>query len=253
MQDENPNHRVLQTGHYAGLKFEEGWFFIHVLETEFTELKPWILLNENGNRDVIAADTAGSTDDEIVDEVERHLVTPRDNEQNLVFQLLVGVSPSRMRVYPLFGRDRAPNLTGGAEPGSPQLAFDGYDSPYNNPSTQAEFFNVNGIDQLQLQAFNPMNEPSEARLSFHVNKMKYAVIDDIGVMADFIQGRKTFRDHSMGLGAQSTDQVRAPGWLMDKFGDAVMTTKEILEEAESSGQNGSASIGDRLPETSMGG
>lgn len=252
MQDENPNHRVLKTGHYAGLKFEEGWFFIHVLETEFVELKPWILLNENQNRDVIAANTAGSTDDEIVDEVERHLVTPRTNEQNLVFQLMVGVAPSRMRIYPLFGRDRSPNLTGGAEPGSPQVAFDGFDSPYNNPSTQAEFFTLNGTDQLQLQAFNPMSEPAEARVSFHVNKMKYAVIDDVGVMADFIQGRKTFRDHTMGLGSQTNEQLRAPGWLMDKFGDVVMTTQEILEATEDENNTASGRVGGRLPDANMG-
>lgn len=252
MQDENPRHRVLKTGNYAGLKFQEGWFFIHVLETEFIELKPWILLNENNNRAEIAGETAGSADDEVVDEVERHLVTPDSNEQNLVFQIMVGVAPSRMQLYPVFGRDRAPNLAGGAEPGDPQVPLSGEDSPYNNPSTQGEIFTVNGIGQLQLQAYNPMPEPAEARVSFHVNKMKYAVVDNVEVMADFIQGTRPFRDHSMGLGAQTNEQLRAPTWLMDRFGDVVMTTQEILEQAETEGgQMNGSNVRDRLPDTNM--
>lgn len=229
MQNESYNHRVLQVGNYVGLKFEEGWWFLHVLENEYIELKPWILMNEDNEREPIAPQTAGSPDDEIVDAVERQLVTPRSNEQNLVFQLMVGASPSRMQVYPIYGRDRRPNLVGGAEPGSPQVPISGYDSPYNNPSKFGEFFTVNGISDLQLQAYNPMDEPAEARISFGVNKFKYAVVDDINTMRGFIQGQAPWRSHVMGLGAQRNDQVRAPSWLMDNFGDAVMSTREILE------------------------
>jgi hypothetical protein len=244
MQNENPNHRILKTGNYAGLKFRDGWLFIHVLETEFIELKPWILLNESGNREAIAAETAGSADDEIVDEVGRQLVEPQDEEQNLVFQLMTGVAPSRMQIYPRFGRDRAPNLVGGAEPQSPQVPFNGYDSPYNNPSTQSEIFTVNGMDSLQLQAYNPMDEPQEARVSFHVNKMKYTVIEDVNKMRAFIQGQLPFRDHAMGLGSQEKDQVRAPGWMQSAFGDLMYSTEEIL--TQSSG-NDTSSLGTGTP------
>lgn len=249
MQDPKEKGRVLQTGHYAGLKFQEGWFFIHVLETEFIELKPWILMNEDNERNPIGAMEAGSEDDEIVDEVERKIVEPSDSERNLIYQNFIGVAPSRMQIYPIFGRDRAPNLVGGAAPGSPQVPMTGFDSPYNNPTKQGEIFTLDGMDDLSLQAYNPMDEEAEARISFHVNKIRYAAIDDVDTMRAFIQGQLNFRDHSMGLAAQRNEQVRAPGWLMDRFGDVVKSTKEIMEESESSGDsNGDEmSYDDRMP------
>lgn len=235
MRHHKDKGRVLKTGNYAGLKFEQGWFFIHVLETEEVELKPWVLLNENEERAELAPKTAGSTDDEVVDVVERQLIEPRGNEQELVFQLQFGIAPSRLQVFPFFGRDRAPNLTGGSEPGKPQVWATGYDSPYNNPTTQAEVFTVNNMASLALQAYNPTDEPIEPKLSIHVNKMKYAVVEDEGLMRAFIEGQQPFRDHTMGLGAQGSDQIRAPNWMLDRFGDVMLTTSEILEDNTANG------------------
>lgn len=235
--------RTLKTGQYAGLKFKEGWLFIHVLETEQVELKPWILMNENEERNPIGANTAGSEDDEIVDAVERELVEPRGSEQNLIFQLQIGIAPSRMQVFPIFGRDKSPNLTGGVEPGEkPQVWATGYDSPYNNPSPQAEIFTTNNISSLALQAYNPMDESAQARLSINVNKMKYAVVEDEDLMLSFIQGQQPFRDHSMGLGAQQQDQLRAPSWMQEKFGDVMLSTEEILNV-----NSGGSSVGGQVP------
>lgn len=244
MQDENTNHRLLQTGNYAGLKFEDGWLFIHVLETEYIELKPWILMNQDEERAPIAPGEEGSPDDEIRDSVERRLITPDTNERNLIFQNFVGVAPSRMQIYPIYGRDGVPNLAGGAEPGKPQVPITGFDSPYNNPCSQAEFFTLEGISDLSLQAYNPMDEEAEARISFHVNKMKYAVIDDMEQMRGFLQGQIPWRAHTIGLGAQNNDQRRAPSWLTDKFGDVMYSTQEILE----SGQEETPIEGDQFGE-----
>lgn len=255
MHDYNFRNRLLKTGHYVGLKFQEGWFFAHVLETEYIELKPWILMNENDERDAIAGETAGSEDDEILDHVERQLVTPRDNEQNLIFQLFTGIAPSRMQIYPFFGRDRSPNLTGGATPESHQVPLSGYDSPYNNPTAQSELVTVNSMDDLALQAYNPMDEESEARVSFHVNKIHYAAVEDPNVMRGFIQGQIPFRDHPMGLAAQKNEQLRAPGWMKSRFGDLIKSTSEIIEESDGTASpNGSGmSIGDRIPSQSNNG
>lgn len=254
MHNQNVQGRLLNTGHYAGLKFEEGWFFVHVLETEYAELKPWTLLNENEERAEIAPQTPGSTDDQIVDSVERELVEPRGNEKNLIFQTYLGVSPSRVQIFPFFGRNRSPNLTGGAEPGKPQIFLNGYDSPYNNPSEQSEIFTINSMDTLALQAYNPMTEPAEARVSMHVNKIKYAAVEDVDMMKAFIQGQRPFRDHTMGLGVQDKEQIKAPGWLQDRFGDLIMSTEEILQSGGGGGSSTSAeSIGDRFPSASGGG
>lgn len=246
MKNIDENGSRLLTGQYLGLKFSSGWFFTRVLETEFIELKPWILLNENENRDVIAAQTAGSQDDEVQDTLDRHFLIPEDSEQNLVFQIKYGIEPSRMQIYPIFGRDRTPNLAGTAEPGEPQIPVNGFDSPYNDPTEQTESFIVNGQEFPSFQAYNPMDEAEEARLSFHVNKMKYAVITDINVMKAMLQGNQPAKLHPMGLGAQRRDQISIPTWMSRNFGDNVYTTEEILNH-EPQGGNGSIPQAPAIP------
>lgn len=253
MHNGRAESRILKTGHFAGLRFKQGWFFIHVLETEELELKPWTLMNENDNRDVIASETAGSKDDEFQDEIERHLINPSDNEENLVFQMHFGVAPSRMQIYPIFGRDRSPNLEEATEPGEPHHWITGADSPYNNPTNQAELFTVKDASQVSLQAYNPMPEPREARLSIHINKIRYAVVDDEDLMKSFIQGKTPFRDHTMGLGAQEGDQIKAPSWIMSKYGDQVKTTQEILSRTPSPSPSPTPSNpGNNSPDTGSG-
>lgn len=233
MRQETRDPRSLKTSNYLGLKFsDEGWWFVQILETEFIELKPWILLNENGNRAEIAAQTAGSEDDEFVDTTGRNYLVPRDDEQNLIFQVQFGIAPSRMQIYPFFGRDRVPNLRGTAEPGEPQVPYTGFDSPYNNPSRKAELFTINDMEFPKLQAFNPMDEAAEAKLSFHVTKMKYATIDDQDTQRALLQGQIPARFSPMGLGAQARDQLKIPNWLRDAFGQHIRTTEDILSTAD---------------------
>lgn len=233
MHGDNKKTRLLESGHYVGMQFQDGWWFFQVLGNEFLELKPYTLLNENGNRDEIAAQTAGSEDDEITDPQDRHYLIPRDSEQNLVFQVQFGVAPSRMQIYPFFGRNRSPNLRGTTEPGEPQVPYTGFDTPYNDPSTQAEMFTVNSQSLPAFQAFNPADQRQEATMSFHVNKLKYATITDVNFMAAMLQGQRRFRSHMTGFGAQEGDRLKAPNWLMDTFGDSIKTTNEILNEGDS--------------------
>lgn len=244
MYDEYDNNRLLRTGDYVGLKFEQGWAFMHVLETETIDLKPWILLNEEEEREAIPPGEAGSRDDEIRDEVNRRLVSPRDSNKNQVFQIQVGIGEDRMQLYPTFGRDRAPNLTGGAEPGSPQVPVTGYDSPYNDPSKRGEFFKLNNLEDLALQAYNPTSEPLEARISVSVNKFTYAVLEDIDMMRGFLQGQIPWKSHTVGLGVRTNDQLKAPGWFMQRFGDEVLTTTEILESGNDVGTRAAGEVPD---------
>lgn len=237
-KEQNETGKRLLTGQFIGLKFEEGWLFAHVLETEFIELKPWIVLNENDNRDVIGAQTSGSEDDEVKDALDRRQLMPNDSEQNLIFQIRYGVAPSRMQVFPIFGRDRAPNLTGTSEPGEPQVPVTGYDSPYNEPSEQTEQFIVNGQDFPSFQAYNPMDEAKEARVSFHVNKLKFAVVEDTGLKKAMLQGQQPAKLHPVGLGAQRRDQVSTPAWLNDNFGEEIESTQQILSHGEDDSSNG---------------
>jgi len=238
-----PEVDPVKTGHYVGLKFEEGWFFVHVLETEDIHLKPWIMLNENDSRSTISAQTMGSEDEEFVDEVNRKLLEPESNSQNIIFQTMFGAAPSRIQLYPRFGRNSRPNLVGGADETNSQVPVTGYDSPYNDPSAQGEFFMVDDMEDFALQAYNPHSEPVEARASVYVNKFRYAVVDDVEVMKGFIQGQLPFKDHVMGLGAQTNEQMKAPGWMIDMFGDSIKTTREILESGGAgSGSTGSTDI-----------
>lgn len=236
--ERNNQDSILRPGHTLGLKFEDGWWFNQVLETEYIELKPWILLNENENRDVIAAQTAGSQDDEFKDTLERRHILPDDQQQNLIYQVRFGVAPSRMQIYPIFGRDRAPNLTANSEPGEPEVPFTGYDSPYNDPQNQAEVFTVNEQEFPSLQAYNPMSEDKEARVSVHVNKIKYGTVEDMGVMKAIIQGQQPAKLHQVGLGARKRDQLSAPSWLQNTFGEYIKSTEEILNHSGGSGGGG---------------
>lgn len=247
MRNKDKNGKTLLTGQFLGLKFSSGWLFTRVLETEFIELKPWILLNENDSRGAIAAETAGSQDDEVQDTLDRHFIVPEENEQNLIFQIKYGIDPSRIQIFPIFGRDRTPNLVGTAEPGNPQIPVNGFDSPYNDPSEQTELFIVNGQEFPSFQAYNPMDESSEARLSFHVNKMKYAVVTDINIMKAMLQGQQPAKLHPMGLGAQRRDQLSIPAWVNRNFGDHIHSTEDILSH-ESQGGQGSIPGAGSLPQ-----
>jgi len=228
---------TLQSGHYLGLKFSDGWFFTFILETEYTELKPWTFLNENGNRAAIAAQTAGSKDDEIKNSVSAQLTEPHDDERNLIFQVRVGLSPSRGQLFPLFGRNRSPHLENQDSPGQKMVPTSGYDSPYNSPTDQLEFFNVADMPNVAYQAYNPMDEAHEIRASFHVNQMKYAVVTDINLMRAMIEGQQPAKLYAMGMGAQQNNQIRAPGWMKEQFGNEIHTTQEILNSGSSSNSN----------------
>ena len=113
-----------------------------------------------------------------------------------------------------------------------------------------EFFTLNDMDNFALQAFNPTSEPLEGRISIHVNKFKYAVLEDRGLMRGFLQGQVPWKDHIMGLGADSNDQLRAPGWFTERFGNNIYSTEEILSYQ---GSGGGTSSTNRLPDVRGGG
>lgn len=248
MRNQKQDPMFLRSGHYVGLKFEEGWLFINVIESNSIDLKPWVLLNENGNRDVIAPDTAGSDDDEILTQNAVEIVEPRGGERELFFQLFVGVEPSRMQLESRFGRNIYPNLENSNEPGDNQVWIDGYESPYNRPSPRSEVVTFNQQDKLALQAYNPMDEPREARLSIHVNKVRYAVVEDVGLMRAFIQGQRPFKSYLTGNSIEKQGQQKVPNWMSDAFGDVIMTTEEILSSEETTTGNQNRSAVNRFPQ-----
>lgn len=238
MNHKQRDNRFMKEGHFGGLKLDDGWFFYQVIGTEYVELKPYILLNENGNRSAIAAETAGSDQEEIDDTFDNKLVEPDDDERNSLFQILYGVAPSRMQVYLLFGRDRTVSLQDYDSPGEPAAYVNGFDSPYNNPSPQSELFYINDMSPLRVQAYNPMPVAEEARVSFHVNKMRYVAVTDKGLMKAMLQGQQPANLAMAGLGIQNSDQTGVPTWLNEAFGEHIHTTQEILDEETGGGRVG---------------
>lgn len=246
MRTQQRDNRFALPGHYMGLHWDGGWWFVQVLGTSQLELKPWILLNENDNRAAISANTAGNQD-EIQDSSSRRLLEPNDSERNLIWQILVGASPSRMQIFPLFGRDQNLGLENSIATGEDEYWITGFDSPYNNPSPQSEVLYVNDMKSLKLQAFNPMDEAQEARLSFHINKVRYATVTDIDMMKAMLQGQIPASKHMMGLGAQDRHQLKPPEWLKDTFGEHIHTSEEIMNQGDSSNANtagASVQVGD---------
>jgi len=240
MNPEQRDTRLLQTGDRVGLKFNSGWLFLQVIGTEYVELKPWILMNENQNRAAIAPQTAGYDADEIQDPLSRDLLEPNKDRRDEVFQILYGVAPSRMQVFRLYGRNRNTALENYDAPGDPAAYLNGFDSPYDNPSSVSELFYVNAMSPLRLQAYNPMDEAKEARLSFHVNKLRYNVITNENLMKAMLQGQTPAKLTMMGDGVSNSDELDVPDWINEAFGDNIYSTNEILTyNGGSSGSGGS--------------
>jgi hypothetical protein len=239
MQHKQRDTRKTRPGHYFGLKFQSGYLFFNVIGTEYVELKPFILKNENGNRAEIAAQTAGDEDDRLHDPNEVPLIEPEDEDRNLFFHIMYGIEPSRMQVFQRYGRDRNESLINYDEPGDPAPITNGFDSPYNNPSRESEFIVANDMSQPKLQAYNPMDEPAEARLSIHITKLRFAVIDDPGTQRALLQGQIPSRIMMVGGGAQDGDQTKAPSWVTSTFGDELRSAQEILttSDADTGGGN----------------
>lgn len=251
MREKYKEDRFLRAGHFAGLKFDEGWLFIQVVGTEYVEMKPYILQNENEVRGEIAAQTAGVKEEEVIDEFDSNVLEPDSDERNTINQILFGVAPSRMQVFTLFGRDRNVALQDYDEPEDPAAFVNGFDSPYNNPSPQTEIFYTESQAPLRFQAFNPTDTPLEARLSFHVNKLRYTVVTDKGLMKAMLQGQQPASFHMMGLGVQNRDQSGVPSWMTEAFGEHIYTTSEILNSNGGSGSSlvdeSAASLESRTP------
>lgn len=231
---------------FAGLQFNEGWWFIQVVGTETVELKPYVLKNENGNQAALAPGESGIESEEIKDDNGNRVLEPKDDNRNTVHQVLYGIDPSRMQTFHLFGRDRNVSLQDYDRPGDPAPSITGYDTPYNNPSRDSEVFYVNSMAPLRIQAHNPMDEESEARLSFHVNKIHYTTITDTGLMKAMLQGQQPARLTQIGGGVQARDRVSIPNWVTEAFGSHIRTTEEIL--SSSSGNNGQSPESPNAPE-----
>lgn len=228
MQLEQRDTRRLKTSNVVGLAFDDGWLFARVTATEYVELKPFTLKNENGDREAIAPNTAGVSSDRITDQAGNNLLQPAKEDKNLIFHVMYGVAPSRMQVFEMFGRNRPKGLENYDEPGDPAPIINGFDSPYNDPTQEAEMFVVAEQSKPKLQAFNPTEESLEANISFHVNKLRYGVITDPNVQKAMLQGSIPFKAYPMGGGAQDNDRIPLPSWLNERFGDSIRTTQEIL-------------------------
>lgn len=240
MNYEQRDSRFLREGNFLGLKFDEGWWFVQVVGKEYNEVKPWILQNQDGERAEIPAQTEGAENDEIQDVNGNNILEPADDQRNLIFQVLYGIAPSRMQVFQRYGRNRPRAVENYDRPRDPAAYISGFDSPYDNPSDQSEVFYINSMSPLRLQAFNPMDEPMEARLSIHVNKLRYTVITDKSLMKAMLQGQVPASFGMMGGGAQDSGQVGVPSWLDSVFGEDIYSTTEILD-ADTGGE------GDQTP------
>lgn len=235
MTQDNNSVDVLRTGHYVGLHFQEGWWFLQTIGQTQVEMKPFILRNDNENRAEISAESAGSEVDEIRDGTGRNLIVPRESERDTVYQVSLGISPSPMQLFFKFGRKRAQELEDYAEPGDPAPVVNGFDSPYNNPTREATFFSVNDMEFPRIQAYNPTSEPREAKVSVHVNKIMYATVTDKSLMKAFLQQKFPCKLHEMGMGVKKRDRLDIPDWLGKQFGEHIYTTKEILSAEEDEG------------------
>lgn len=231
------------------MQFDDEWWFVSITGTEYDEVKPWTLKNSNDNRAALSADTSGTNDQNITDPNGNKILEPDDQDRNIIHQILVGVAPTRMQVFTLFGRDRNNAVQNYDEPGEPGVYISGNDSPYDNPSPTSEVIYINSMSPLRLQPYNPTDTSLTAHVSFHIQKLKYATITDKNLMRAMLQGRQPAHLTMMGLGVNDADQVGVPTWLNEAFGEHLYSTEEILaadEEDSSSAGAAEFASGGRL-------
>lgn len=236
MVDRFTDATLNRPGHYVALKLNDGWWFTQVLGSTVEEYKPYVLANENGNADVIASETAGN-EDEMTDSNNRHFLEPNDDERNVMHQVLVGVDPSRMELTPIFGREQNLGLESALSPGGDDQWLSGTTSPYSNPTEQGEVFIINDMSRFTLRAYNPTDRAREARVRFVVNKLNYATVTNVNLMKAILQNQITAKRHELGLGALEKDQLDAPTWLSNAFGEHIMSTAEIINNGDTSQLN----------------
>jgi hypothetical protein len=212
---------------------------------EYNEVKPWTLLNENDSRGELGAGESGQDDQNIVDDSGGNkILEPNDDDRNTVHQIFYGVSPSRMQVFNLFGRNRNEAIEDYDSPGEAGVYTTGYDSPYNNPSPETEVFYVNSMSPLRLQPYNPMDEAAEASISFHVNKIRYTTITSESKQKAILQNQEPGKLVMAGKGIQDADQAGIPSWLSEAFGEHIRSTEEILDSSQD-GTEGNVAVGQR--------
>lgn len=220
---------LLQGGHRLAVHWQDRWLFITVLNTETVQMKPYQLSDSDGNQEPLDPGEIGIDDDEIVDANGRNILEPKKTERDIINQVHFGIAPSRMNVHILHGRNYNRSLRDYEEPEDPAPILDGYTTPYSRPSPQhSEMFIFNDMEMPRLQAYNPMDEASPAKVSFHVRKLHYNVITNPKEQRGILQGQVPANIHSAGLGARDNDRIQAPGWLVDSFGQHMPTTNEIL-------------------------
>jgi hypothetical protein len=149
-----------------------------------------------------------------------------------------------MQVFNLFGRNRNEAVEDYDSPGEAGVYTTGYDSPYNNPSPETEVFYVNSMSPLRLQPYNPMDEASEASISFHVNKIRYTTITSESKQKAILQNQEPGKLVMAGKGIQDADQVNIPSWLREAFGEHIRSTQEILDSSQDSTE-GNVAVGER--------
>lgn len=246
---QNPyDNGMVRAGQRVLLKFEEGYLGLQVIGAQFLELKSYTLKNSNGDREELAGGELG-TSENIVSFLNSNeqILEPEDSSRDTAYQIQLGISPSRMELYPRFGRQRTIGSGGqDAAPGNSLTPFTGEDSPYNNPSEQTEIFYVNDMEPLKLQPYNPTSEPLEANISVHINKLHYGVIRNPVVLRGMLQGQTPARLAEVGLGEKRRDQLEAPSWVLNSFGENLYSAVDLINSDFDTSGDGLASGAESL-------
>jgi len=173
--------RILDENQILGLKFALGtaptvaYFEIKTKERPIN-LKGYALGSTDGGVTgtlAVALTTTGTGWDEIVDAAGRYLLEPE--YENLVFHCFYGISPAYAWVYRRYPAnvDRG-SLIGTREVGGKVGAISGYDSKYNNPSPETEFFTVKGTHPSFL-GYHPYTNPAATYVYLNVFVVRYGV------------------------------------------------------------------------------
>jgi hypothetical protein len=224
---EDPDYSPVEN-YLVGLLWNEGYFFFKTVRKETTNLSNWcpVAATQTASARNLAVDgTTGWVTP--IDQQSRNYLEPQ--KEGVIYQFFFGVSPSTARVFYSFPlrTDRGSITTDREVPSSTADVgyFDGFDSPYENPSSETEMWSVKD----KVPFFNLNNpginaKPQTINLNFYLNMYSYYPITNTQTARDIIEGKRKAHIYTMG---DPEDPASAPSWLLRRFKQYMLKPEEV--------------------------
>lgn len=206
----------LQPGHFLGLKFSDGYYFMKILAREWSFLKYNLYYDTSTTTLATVTATSAWNDVQVSTSDARNQLAPEDSRRDQLYQIFYGISPSVAEVYTQYvsRMDRNSLIGTRAVPGDVGYV-NGEQSPYNDPSVKTQMFTLNQLTPA-FKAYNPSDYTITVYAAFHVMKYTYEPVKDTNIIREFMKSQRRVRLETMG-GIDEGRILTAPSWLQTEY------------------------------------